>query len=85
MKNNHPAKEQISAWAIACSLSTASKEMIEQNIRVQFLEPKLQGASMISLTKENNIVFSNVNLVRVAGGTFAIPKITTILNTSKFW
>ena len=78
MKNKHPAKEQISAWAIARSLSTASKEMIEQNIRVQFLEPKLQGASMISLTKENNIVFSNVNLVRVAGGTFAIPKITCL-------
>ena len=75
MRNEHPAKEQISAWAIACSLSTASKEMIEQNIRVQFLEPELQGASWISLTKENNIVFSNVNLVRVAGGTFAIPKI----------
>ena len=79
MKNDHPAKEQISAWAIACSLSAASKEMIEQNIWVQCLQPELQGESWISLTKENNMVFSNVNLVRVAGGTFAIPKIACLL------
>ena len=53
MENDHPAKGQIAAWAIACSLSAASKEMIEQNIWVQCLQPELQGASWISLTKEN--------------------------------
>ena len=79
MENDHPAKGQIAAWAIACSLSAASKEMIEQNIWVQCLQPELQGASWISLTKENNVVFSNLNLVRVAGGTFAIPKIACLL------
>lgn len=79
MKNDHPAKEQISAWAIACSLSAASNEMIEQNIRVQSLQPVLQGASWISLTKENNMVFSNEDLVRVAGGTFAFPRISCLL------
>ena len=79
MKNDHPAKDQISAWAIACSLSAASKEMIDQNIRVQCLEPVLQSAYWISLTEENNLVFSNENLVRIAAGKLAIPRISCLL------
>lgn len=56
-----PAKEQLSAWAVARSLETVSIELQKYMPAVQLLSARIITNSTIGLTFGNEIVFTNQN------------------------
>ncbi len=73
MKANVPNEGQLAAWATACSLGTASKGLSLKFSKIKVLSPTISSKRHIALTQGKSLVFSNQNLLKLAGGELALP------------
>ena len=81
MRNDIPSMDQLPAWAVANSISSASKILHKKNSKVTIIEPCILSSNRISLTKHGSLVFSNHNLLQAVKVGFAMPEIISLFKT----